>query len=324
MEPAAVTVLDQHGVALNRAGDEDGGSATASAKLELKKDAETYFTKKILEVLDKAFGPGQAIVSVDITFNQDQVKVTREDVIPFTRKDGEIAGSVTRKRQQFQGTGVSNVEGLSSSDAARRDYRPGTQTSTVEIEYENGKKVEQIVTAPGSIRRLSVGVILPGQVDAPRILRVSQLIAMTVGFNTERGDAIVVHSLDQLLTQDARLRARNPACPGAAAEQAAKEPQAELLPVPRWSVALAPLGAVLLVVLGSWLFVGLRRRASPRHDRRAEAGDAREIKAWLDRGPALPRSAPDGRTQNGCACCTGPDRRTEVDPRPPTAPRGGN
>jgi flagellar M-ring protein FliF len=290
MEPAAVTVLDQQGVALNRAGDAENASGAVSARLELKKDAETYFTKKILEVLDKAFGPGQAIVSVDVTINQDQVKVTREDVIPFARKDGEVAGAVTRKRQQFQGPGARDVESPSSSDGVRRDYRPAAQTSTIEIEYENGKKVEQIVTAPGSILHLSVGVVLPGQVDAARIQRVSDLIAMTVGLNAQRGDAIVVHSLDQLMTgQAAADTTSGPKASsfGDAAEHSAKQPGETVAGsgVPPF-VLLGLLGAALLVVVGT-ILATFRKRAAPAAmtaEQRQETVD--QIKTWLDRGRA--------------------------------------
>lgn len=291
MEPSSVTVLDQQGVALSRSNDVDGEGATA-ARLELKKEAETYFTKKVLEVLDKAFGPGQAIVSVDVSFNTDQVKVTREDVIPFTRRDGEIAGAVMRKRQQFQGSGARDVDSLASADATRRDYRPNVQTSTIEIEYENGKKIEQIVTAPGSIRRLSVGVVLPGKADPERIQRVYDLISMTVGLNVQRGDAIVVHYLDQLTAGQPAAHVEPKA--GAAAESSARrEADASEGPNVPLAALVALLGAALLMVAAlSMTLSRLRKRQPPAMtaEQRQEALD--QIKTWLERGQAPAQGRP--------------------------------
>lgn len=295
LDPSSVTVLDQQGVTLSRVSDGDGETGTMSARLDLKRDAEAYFTKKVLEVLDKAYGPGQAIVSVDVTFNQDQVKVTREDVIPFARKDGEITGAVTRRRQQFQGPGTQNVDAVSSSDAARRDYyRPGTQTSTVEVEYENSKKIEQVVSAPGSIQRLSVGVVLPGKADPDRTRHVYDLVSMSVGLNTQRGDAIIVHSLDQLVAgQTPPVSGSNPAASAAGEGSEARKSDASgrVLPLP----ALIGVAAAALLVIAAltMIIVGIRRRPMPpamTADERQEMLD--QIKTWLERG----RAPAQGRT----------------------------
>jgi flagellar M-ring protein FliF len=260
-----------------------------SARLELKRDAEAYFTKKVLEVLDRAYGPGQAIVSVDVTFNQDQVKVTREDVIPFARKDGEITGAVTRRRQQFQGPGTQNVDAVSSTDATRRDYyRPGTQTSTVEVEYENSKKIEQIVTAPGSIQRLSVGVVLPGKADPERTRHVYDLVSMSVGLNVPRGDAIIVHSLDQLMAgQAVPASGANPAAAAVAGSSEAPKADApgHVLPLPTL-LGLAA-AALLVIVALAMIVMGMRRRAAPpvmTAEQRQEMLD--QIRTWLDRSHA--------------------------------------
>jgi flagellar M-ring protein FliF len=61
-----VTIVDGHGVALTRV---EGGNADAevnSARLELKRDTETYLSRKVAAVLDRSFGAGQALASVDV------------------------------------------------------------------------------------------------------------------------------------------------------------------------------------------------------------------------------------------------------------------
>jgi flagellar M-ring protein FliF len=168
MEPAAVTVLDQQGVALSRRGDAQSDGDAGSAALEAKREIESYLARKVAAVLDQAFGPGRAIVSVDVALNHDHVKVTREDVLP--------SGGVLRRKDSAQKPATDNA-------------RPSAANSS-EVEYQLGRKVEQIVTSPGSIRRISVGVLLPPAIDEPQVEGLKQVIAMAAGLNMARGDAL--------------------------------------------------------------------------------------------------------------------------------------
>jgi flagellar M-ring protein FliF len=69
MDAGSVTVLDQQGVALSRRAEADGeGDA---GRLDAKREVETYLARKVAAVLEKAFGPGQAIVTVDVSLSHD-------------------------------------------------------------------------------------------------------------------------------------------------------------------------------------------------------------------------------------------------------------
>ena len=195
IEGSSVTILDQHGVALTRAGAGEGDTDVANARLEMKKQTETYFTKKVAEVLDKAFGPGQAIVSVDVTLNQNHTKVTREDVIPANSDDGDAVGVVVRRRESSRD--VSRMQDGGGQPEAKIGS-VGEGTSTSEVDYQNGRKVEQIVSTPGSIVRISVGVLLPHAMSEDRLNGIREVIKMAAGLNAGRGDAIAVYSVEQL------------------------------------------------------------------------------------------------------------------------------
>jgi flagellar M-ring protein FliF len=69
---------------------------------------------------------------------------------------------------------------------------------TSEVEYEYGHRVEQVIAAPGSIARLSVGVIVPGDLSDDKKRRITELVRAAAGINDGRGDAVVVQPLDQL------------------------------------------------------------------------------------------------------------------------------
>ena len=69
--------------------------------------------------------------------------------------------------------------------------------TTSEVEYQNGRVVEQTVSKPGGVRRISVGVMLPQALAPDRLKELTQVLAMAVGLNKERGDEIAISSLDQ-------------------------------------------------------------------------------------------------------------------------------
>lgn len=196
IEPAAVTILDNRGVALNAAADADSGTALAGgdARLDIKRQTEAYFIEKAGKVLDRAVGPGRAIVTVDALLNHEALKVTQEQVLVAAGNGGE--GAVVRSKQTSQSEGRPRAAaGAQTSDAgaaARSD------SSINEVEFQHGKRIEQIVTAPGAIRRLSVGVVLPETLPPARAQKLTEVVSMAVGLNQARGDAIAVYSLETL------------------------------------------------------------------------------------------------------------------------------
>lgn len=200
LEPGAVTVLDQRGVALSAAIDGDASYAQATGKLRLKKDAEKYFIRKITTVLDRTFGPGRAIVSVDVTLNFDEVTRTQQTVLPLRASAGEDGGAVVRKRQSVYRNGKGPITRTVDGD---RSYAASPAlTSTTDVEYEFGKTVEQVVSSPGGIRRVSVGVIVPNM-SREQIQRVHDVVSMIIGYSAARGDAISVQPIADLMTAPA-------------------------------------------------------------------------------------------------------------------------
>jgi flagellar M-ring protein FliF len=248
MEPAAVTVLDQQGVALSRRADPEAEAGLGGGRLEAKREIEAYLVRKAAAVLDQAFGPGRAIVSVDVVLDHDQVKVTREDVLP--------ANAVLRRKE--------TVQRQASEPAARQ---PGANSS--EVEYQFGRKVEQIVSAPGSVRRISVGVLLPAGVGVPEVETLKQVIGMAVGLNAARGDALAFSWVGGRV-QDPRAEAK------VAPPRKRAAPPIETASVPAWTAA----AAVLLLVA---LLFSLRRR---QHRAKALSLEQREqmlgrLKVWI-------------------------------------------
>ena len=193
LDPVKVVITDQRGITLS-ASDETGAAAGSSeARLGVKRDIEAYVARKIVALLDRAYGAGQALVSVDVTLNFDDIKSTVQDVVPV-RGGANGEGAITRKRQVETGSTPTQVV---ASEAAAAVNAKGS-TATTEIEYEFGRRLEQVIAAPGSISRMSVGVIVPGALDDAKRQRIMDLVRVAAGANSARGDAIVVEPLDEL------------------------------------------------------------------------------------------------------------------------------
>lgn len=195
IDPSAVTIVDQHGVAVSKAISDDA-NAGVSGRLDTKRQIEEYLTRKVVSVLDRAVGPGRAIVSVDVSLNYDQVKVTKEDVLPLANTSGQSVGAIARRRESNQGgdpfSDLLKSVGSSGNNRSSQGAIPSSTSS--EIEFVNGRRIEQVVSQPGGVTRLSVGVMLPDVIDPVELAKLKEVVAMAVGVNVARGDAIVVYN----------------------------------------------------------------------------------------------------------------------------------
>lgn len=154
LDPGRVVVTDQRGITLS-GGDGLGGTAAGSeARFATKREIEDYVARKVVNLLQGAYGPGQAIVSVDVTLNFDEIRRTIQNRAP---------------------EGSAGVGGAGGSLYDRR--------------------VEEVIAAPGGVTRISIGVIVPGALDADRRERIVDLVRMAAGIDDARGDAVVVQPL---------------------------------------------------------------------------------------------------------------------------------
>lgn len=302
-----VTIVDGHGVALTRAESSNGEAEVNGARLELKRDTEAYLSRKVAAVLDRSFGVGQALASVDVTLNMDQIRTTTEDVLPAATRSGlQATGVVVREREVLRDSGalldtkVSDAGG-SRNGSAQRD-----------VEYAVGRRVEQVVSQPGSIRRIQVVAVVRKALDAAQEEQLRKVIAAAVGASTDRGDAVVVQSLVGGAIQA-------PDAPAALAGNAEATAAEEGMPTNSVGVTLfdkgAPsllqllIGGLLIAVLTVLLFRAGRRGTPPdgKQPRRAPLSEAertaalQRVRDWMREPGAGPSAAgPVGaRGRNG-------------------------
>jgi flagellar M-ring protein FliF len=283
-----VTLVDQHGVALTRVAQADGAGEQSNAqRLDLKKETELYLARKVDAVLERRFGAGQAMASVDVTLDMDQVRVTTEDVVGAPARENRTAtGVVVRERETIREPG------------ARAAGRAGEESgsSQREVEYQVGRRVEQIVGSPGSVRRIHVAAIVRSPLDAAQQDQVRALLFAAVGGSQERGDVVVVQSLV------ADATASTPSAPAAAATAPAaaraSHDAGNQLPTP--VLIMLAIAVAVVVLAGAAIAAGIR---SARRDRAAPrlTGPERErllaqVRAWVAQD-ALPAPRPAGKAR---------------------------
>lgn len=234
-----VTIVDQQGVALSRGTDSESEPGTTGRALELKRETETYLARKAANVLDKAFGPGQALASVDVTLNMDQVRVTTEDVIGAPeRQGGAITGVLVRERESSRDN--------APPDARNPDTRMARGSSSQrDVEYQPGRRVEQVVSQPGAIRRIQVVAVVRQKLAEEERQQLQRVMAAAVGASLERGDTVVVQHLQ-------------PAAPESKPAAVVEPPAAPPAALPARDFVWA--GAFILAVAGGTIMLQLARR----------------------------------------------------------------
>lgn len=268
LSPAEVTVVDQQGLALSRAPDAEPEVA-GTGRMDMKREVEDHLSRKAGAVLEQAFGPGQALASVDVSLQFDQVRVTTEDVLPAGGGRGGPAGVLVRERESVRDTAAPEP----------RDGRSVRGSSSQrDVEYQAGRRVEQVVTPAGAIRRIHAVVVLRQPPDARRREEVRELVAAAIGASQERGDVVVVQGYA--------------APPPATVEEqpaAAAAPAAPPVEGRTWLALGAGLGSAVVMLL-----LLRRRRVRPATVQVLDDGDRRlalqRVEAWLNE--ASPAASP--------------------------------
>jgi flagellar M-ring protein FliF len=285
MTPGDVTVVDNQGVALSRStteNDTEVPGAGSSTRLDLKKETENYLIRKLTLLLDRTFGAGQALASVDVTLNMDQIRTTTEDVISAPGRGNQApSGVMVRERESIRDGAVAPLDVRAAGAGV-------TGSLQREVEYQVGRRVEQVVSQPGSIRRLQVVAVIRKALDATQEEQLRRVLAAAVGASTERGDTVVVQTLGvsidaisaNALAQDGTVvhetaGSSNPAMPTSS--------EATEALVVKWMVGILLL---VLTLLAAWTLRQRRKDVAPvatMTDNQRQVA-LHQVQAWMQQG----------------------------------------
>jgi flagellar M-ring protein FliF len=198
LRPEDVTIIDYHGKVLSSEFGGDVANAEAGAYFEVRSGFQRELERSVQTLLERALGPGNVVARVSAEINFDQTTVSKNMFVPAENGEG-LAKSVRELQEVFQGTGgvtggvpgvPSNIPGYPGVDAGggSSSYQ---KTETVR-NMELGEIREQTVVAPGSVKRLSVAVIVNRDLTPAEKTAIENTVAAAVGMDPKRQDTITV------------------------------------------------------------------------------------------------------------------------------------
>ncbi|MFA7324782.1 MAG: flagellar basal-body MS-ring/collar protein FliF [Candidatus Nanopelagicales bacterium] len=192
-----VTVADSSGQLLTT-GAGAGGIAGTNATQQSAR-TETQLTMQAQAMLDRVLGVGNSTVQVhtDLDFDQRQT-TTQSYAYPTTVP--ALTSSTASEQYSSSGSGATSVMGTanaapSAPPGASTVGSPGSNTYQKSSETTTNalnSVVEQRTGAPGSIKRMTVAVLVNSAIAGVKPTELSALVGNAVGLDTNRGDTIQI------------------------------------------------------------------------------------------------------------------------------------
>lgn len=215
-----VTIMSTDGQILFKKEPGQTSFELSDLQLRYKQRLEEELQRKIQSMLGPVIGEGGVISRVTLDLDFNQIRVSEEMVDP----DSAAPRSQQRIIEKMQGQSKKpkgnpdvpiNVESklLVSSPGKQEEGATGQSSEKQEeiINYELNKTVRQIAYAPGTIKRLSVAVLVDGpyreEGDKKAVKRVfvgrnpdelkaiEEIVKKAVGYNDARGDQVTVTNI---------------------------------------------------------------------------------------------------------------------------------
>ncbi len=205
-----VSIVDTAGNLLTN-DDETAQQKQKNTNNELMRlEQERKLAEKVQNLLEKSVGPGRAQAQVTIEMDFDEV-VTNEELYD---PDGQVVRSQATISEQGASTQnavpVSVAQNIPNGDTVTSNSGVYDQNSKVEetINYEISKIVRNKVKNTGTLKRLTVAVLVDGVYEkndkgelvyrprtAEEMDKLTALVKSAVGYDANRGDMVEVENL---------------------------------------------------------------------------------------------------------------------------------
>ncbi|WP_370590515.1 flagellar basal-body MS-ring/collar protein FliF [Xylophilus sp. ASV27] len=265
MTPQDVTVLDKKGVALSRSSEDASDSAAGgngTGRLQLKKETEDQLVRKAAAVLEQTFGAGQALASVDVVLNMDQVRTTTEDIIPAPSRATDSKGVMVKERESVRDGNTVPFDNARSASGVM-----GGSSTQRDVDYQVGRRVEQVVSPAGAVRRIQVVAVVRQSLEVQQEEQLKRLLAAAVGANPERGDTVVVQSMRTLaVSKGAEHDSVDSPAATSAPHMVGKPAESVALSTAPDQVIMLIAALAVLVLFGLLVTLGLHRRRAEGND----------------------------------------------------------
>jgi flagellar M-ring protein FliF len=206
LSPKRVAIIDDAGNLLAGGDDLSSGEATSADQDQQTSDYEDRVRQRIESILGSVVGVGHVRAQVTADMKFDHTNTTTEHYDPDTKV---VRSSQTVERGSSDNTAnsgaavsVANALPGAAAQAAPTDANKSTSNSTEETtNYEIDKTVTTSTDDGGSIKRLSVAVVVDGDGatakprSAAEMDNIRALVKSAMGFNDARGDQVQVTNM---------------------------------------------------------------------------------------------------------------------------------
>src|SRR4051794_8406857 len=193
LSPEQVSVADSSGRVLTGT----SGTADGDTRATQTQAYEDRLSQSLQDMLDRVVGNGHSVVQVSADLDYDKRQTKTETFVSDPSVSPLAAHTTTETFTGAGGnaTGVLGPDNISVPGGATSGsgkYRKATRSTNNAV----GKVTEDRIGAPGTVRRLTVAVLLDaktaGTVDPTQV---SGLVQKSVGFDSKRGDQVQVSSM---------------------------------------------------------------------------------------------------------------------------------
>lgn len=207
MVPSGVSIVDDQGNLLASGSGEDADGMMTAQNDERTLGFENRLRTRVEDMLANVVGAGRARVEVAAELDFNRSTTTLESFDPESQV---VRSTQTRESENLSGgnngqvTVANELPGASGNNGGAGVTEQGTSTEEI-INYEISKTTQTAVTEAGSVKRLSVAVVVDGtyaddgsgnQTYTPRsadeISQILTLVRSAVGYSAERGDSVEV------------------------------------------------------------------------------------------------------------------------------------
>ncbi|MBL8660898.1 MAG: flagellar M-ring protein FliF [Rhodospirillales bacterium] len=209
LDPGQISIVDGRGTLLTRPAGDDAPTSLSDSNDERRRGLEDHLRQTIEQLLERTLGAGKVRAEVSAEMHFDRINTSEELFDPDSQvvrstQSLEETGSSRDARTDATVSVAANLPDPSPADGSGRSSATSQNRTEETINYEISKKVVNHVREIGSIRRLSVAVLVDGAVtgageeaayrprSADELEQIATLVRGAVGFDAKRGDRVEV------------------------------------------------------------------------------------------------------------------------------------
>jgi flagellar M-ring protein FliF len=214
LKPEHVVVIDQFSRILSRTGSDPMTGASDSQR-KVQREEEDHLVQQVTDLLEPVVGLGKVRATAHVEMDFDKVKTDEESYNPQGQVERET--KVVKDHEEKRDSAAGGVPGVASnlapgaaaSASKSGDLKDHEETDT---HYEISKTLRSTEQAPGTIKRMSIAVIIdhatqwdkdakgkPVAKEVPRapeeLKKIHDQVSAAVGFQAQRGDDLTVENI---------------------------------------------------------------------------------------------------------------------------------